>query len=649
MTPVQNEIEKRIKEIIKEIRMNQQVYEKLQYHQLITNLKSYCISNLGIHLVESLKPSGNMKVVENRLRETAEAKALLDITGSIPLQGITTILEIKEQLERDMILTEEQLSQVAEFLAGCRKMSTYMKDKEFTAPLLYNYSQGLESLLAVEDEIYDCIRNNQVRDEASKELKKIRRYIAVAEGKIEDRLNQFLKNGNNKPYIQEFFVTRRNGSLTIPIKASEKAKVKGTVIDSNGKTVFMEIESVSRYTAEVNSLKMDEITEVYIILSRLTGIVYDQLDSIKRNMDILAEFDFLIAKGKYSRAMNGIQPQLNDYGYIHIKEGKHPLLEGEVVPLTMEIGKKFRTLIITGPNAGGKTVVLKTVGLLTLAMQIGLHIPVGKESNLSVFDRVFVDIGDNQSMENSLSTFSSHVQNLAQIAKATTKSTLLLFDEVGSGTEPSEGAALAIAVLESLYHKGAITIATTHYNEIKDFSAKHPDFENAAMKFNSETLEPLYQLSIGKSGESNALWIARKMGIDTGILETANAYLEHKNYKYDYVDAHKKRTRKETTNQDAQKVVLVPGDKVLLLEHNIEALVYEPKTKLAPLRVFYNNQIVEVEEKRVRLLLSAKELYPEGYNLDLIFQGFQKLKEEHDITRGSKKALKKIQKEMKKK
>lgn len=626
--------------------MNQQVFEKLQYNKLKDNLRAYCISDLGGNLVDKLNPSGNIKVVANRLQETKEARALLDMTGSIPLQGITNILTIWERLDKDMILTEEELTYVVEFLSGCRKMINYMKDKEFHAPLLYGYSSGLTPMLDIEDAILDAIRNNQVTDEASKELKRIRRYIAVAERKIEDRLNQFLKNGNNKPYIQEFFVTRRNGSLTIPIKASEKGKVRGTVIDSNGKTVFMEIESISKYTAEVASLKIEEMTEVYVILSGLTGLVYDHLEQIKRNMDIVAQFDFLMAKGKYSRALDGICPKLNDYGYINIKNGKHPLLEGKVVPLNVEIGEKFRTLIITGPNAGVKTVVLKTVGLLTLAMQIGLHIPVGDGTDMSVFDGIYVDIGDDQSLENSLSTFSSHVKNLAEVLRATNKSSLLLFDEIGSGTEPSEGAALAIAVLEALYHKGAITIATTHYNEIKDFSAKHPDFQNAAMKFNSETLEPLYQLSIGKSGGSNALWIARKMGMNQEVLQNAGEYLENKNYKYNLVSAHKKRQERRAEERTDAHVPLVKGDRVLLLEYNEEAIVYEPKTKLFPLQVFYKGEIICVEERRVKLLLSAKELYPEDYDFDLIFKGFRKMKEEHDIERGSKKALKKIQKEM---
>ena len=625
--------------------MNEYVYDKLQYNELKERLESYCVSGLGKKLVQKLTPSGNKRVVENRLQETTEARKLLDITGSTPLQGITNIDDLLDKIDKDIILNEEQIFHVAMFLRGCRKMKIYMKDKGLEAPTLHAYSETLVPLQKVEEEIEFMIRNNKVCDEASKELKKIRRYIAIAEGKIEEKLNQFLKNSNNKPYIQDFFVSRRHGKLTIPIKAAYKNKIKGTVIESTDKTVFMEIDSVSKYAIEVLTLQGEEAIEEYKILSYLTGLVYDEKEVIKANIEVIGQYDLIFAKGKYSKGIEGRSPKLNETGYIAIKNGKHPLLEGRVVPLNIEMGKDFRSLIITGPNAGGKTVVLKTVGLLTLAMQTGLHIPVAEGTTMSVFDKVFVDIGDNQSLENSLSTFSSHVQNLAGIIKETTQSTLLLFDEIGSGTEPSEGAALAIAILEALYHKGAMIIATTHYNEIKDFSEKHPDFENAAMQFNSETLEPLYKLLIGKAGESNALWISKRMGIQQDILKTAESYMYNKNYNFETLKQSKKRVEKES-EEEVKQEDFTKGDRVMLLEYHEEAIVYAPKTLYEPLKVFFKEEIIEVDTKRVKLLITAKELYPEDYNFDLIFKGFKAMKQEKDIARGSKKALKKIQKSM---
>ena len=359
----------------------------------------------------------------------------------------------------------------------------------------------------------------------------------------------------------------------------------------------------------------------------------------------MGQFDMVFAKGKYSKGIEGRSPKVNDYGYINIVGGKHPLLTGKVVPLDFKMGKDYRSLIITGPNAGGKTIVLKTIGLLTLAMQSGFHIPVEEGTSLSVFDKVFADIGDDQSLENSLSTFSSHVKNLAGIIRETNKSTLLLFDEIGSGTEPGEGAALAIAILEEVYQRGAITVATTHYNEIKNFSEQHPDFKNAAMQFNSETLEPLYKLVIDRVGESNALWISKRMGIEENILKKAAQYMQDKQYNLEYVPTHKVRVvKKEIVKSKVQEVLWSKGDKVYLTEQEDHAIVYRSKDKYNNLIVFYQNEMIEVNEKQITLTIKAEELYPAGYDLDTLFTSYKERKLEHDIERGSKKALKKIRK-----
>lgn len=270
--------------------------------------------------------------------------------------------------------------------------------------------------------------------------------------------------------------------------------------------------------------------EEYQILATLSGMILENIYEIKINMDLISQYDMVFAKAKFSKHIGGVEPKLNDYGYIKLVQCKHPLLTGEAVPLNFEIGKDYRSLIITGPNAGGKTVVLKTIGLLTLATMSGFHIIADKETEIAVFEKIFVDIGDNQSIENALSTFSSHMKNLSEIMRASNNNTLLLFDEIGSGTEPNEGAALAISILEEFYHMGCITVATTHYGEIKRFSEMHNDFMNAAMQFNNETLEPMYKLMIGKSGESNALWISRKMNVRENVLQRAKGYMENKEY-----------------------------------------------------------------------------------------------------------------------
>lgn len=625
--------------------MNEHVYEKLQYSTLKEIVKEYCVSKLGKKLIDNLQPSGNKNIVCNRLQETTEARALLDYSGNVPLQGVVGIDDLIEKVEKDIILDGEELARVALFLRGCRKMKSYMRDKEGYAPMLQGYSMSLVEYRNIEEDVDRCIRNNRVCDEASKELKKIRRHIGITEGKIEERLDKFLKNSQNKQYIQDFFVTKRQGRLTIPIKAAYKNIVPGVVVESSAKTVFMEPTTVSKYTEELLILQADEAVEEYKILTYLTSLIYEHLEGIKLNVEVMGQFDMVFAKGKYSKGIEGRSPKVNDHGFIKIVQGKHPLLTGKVVPLDFVMGKDYRSLIITGPNAGGKTIVLKTIGLLTLSMQSGFHIPVGEGTNLSVFDRIFADIGDDQSLENSLSTFSSHVKNLASIIKQTNKSTLLIFDEIGSGTEPGEGAALAIAILEEVYHRGAITIATTHYNEIKNFGEEHPDFKNAAMQFNSETLEPLYKLMIDQAGESNALWISKRMGIEEGILQRAAKYMKEKDYNLEYVPSNKVRMgRKEVVQEKVEDVLFSKGDKVFLTEKEEHAIVYKGKDKYNNLIVLYEGELIEVNERQVKLALKAEELYPAGYDLDSLFTSYKERKLERDIERGSKKALKKIRK-----
>ena len=394
-------------------------------------------------------------------------------------------------------------------------------------------------------------------------------------------------------------------------------------------------------------LKSEEILEEYKILSYLTGLIFDKSKEIKINIEVIAEYDMIFAKAKYSRSIEGIKPKLNDYGYINIVGGKHPLLKGNIVPLDFSIGTDYRALIITGPNAGGKTVVLKTVGLLTLAVQSGFHIAAKNGTEISVFEKIFVDIGDDQSIENSLSTFSSHVKNLADIINSSSKSTLILCDEIGGGTEPNEGAGLAIAILEELYHKGCIIMATTHYGEIKNYSKSHSDFENAAMQFENNTLEPLYKLITGKSGESNALWISKKMGIRDSILEKAKKYIEDKNYNFDLIKDSKVKKKKDEEDISSIKTYDYKiGDKVFLMEYKDFAIVYKPMDSFNNIIVLYKDDFLEVNEKRLKLELKAEDLYPEDYDFNTLFVDYVKRKLERDIERGSKKALKKIQKEI---
>ena len=627
--------------------MDKTTLEKLNYFELKEIVKEYCVSGLGKALIDKLEPSSNIKLVNKRLDETSEGRRLIDASYNIPLEGIFNVVPYIDKIEKGLSLEPEELTTMSSFLRGSRKVKSFIKDKEGYAPTLSSYGENITDLSYIEEEINRSIRGSMVDSNASKNLKKIRRLIEECEAKIKERLEKFLKNSENKKYIQDFFVSKRNGKYTIPIKAEFKKYVEGTIIEasSRGTTVFIEPKVVSKYTSELAILKVEESMEEYKILGGLTEMLYEKIRELKMNIDVISEYDMIWAKAKYSNAIRGIKPKLNDYGYIKIVDGKYPLIK-DGVPLNFEIGKDYRTLIITGPNAGGKTVVLKTVGMLTLAVQSGFHIAAKEGTEMAVFNKMFVGIGDNQSVENALSTFSSHVKNLAQIIKDSGKSTLLLFDEIGSGTEPNEGAALAIAILEELYHKGCITIATTHYGEIKNFSKEHPDFENAAMEFEKDTLEPLYKLSIGKCGDSNALYISKKMGISDAIIERTKQYIEKKNYNYELINE-SKIAKYEEIVEVLQKIEDYSiGDRVILLDNNDSAIVYKELDDLNNLVVFYKNDFMEVNYKRVKLDIKATELYPEDYDFNQLFTSYKERKLEHDINRGSKKALKNIKKEM---
>lgn len=641
--------------------MNIETIEKLQLNEVKELIKGYCVSTLGKILVDKVEPSGNFDIVNRRLNDNKEARKILNNSTHVPLEGIGNITPILEKVEKGMILEPNELTSMEDFLRGCKKIKVFMDTKEFYAPKLSSYALNISLGDHIENEISYCIKNNKVSSDASKELKKIRRNIEVLEGKIKERLNKFLTSSVNKKYIQDFIISKRDDRYVIPIKSSYKNEVDGIVLDtsSKGNTVFVEPSSVSKFSLELISLRSEEVLEEYKILSNLTELIFQDILSIKLNVEVISEYDMVFAKAKYSQNIKAITPKINNYGYINIIEGKHPLLKGDVVPLNFSIGKDYRGLIITGPNAGGKTISLKVVGLFTLMTQCGFDIPCKENTEISVFENVFIDIGDNQSIENSLSTFSSHMKNIGHIMKKCNKSTIVLFDEICSGTEPNEGAALAIAILEEFYRQGCIIVASTHYGEIKKFATMHSDFQNAGMMFDKDTLEPMYKLTIGKSEDSNALFISRKMGIKEVVLKNAREYIDNKSYNLEVikkgdevrqhiVEDNRKIEQEEYLLDDTDEAISYEiGDKVKLLEQDDYAVVYKPADKFNNIKLLYKDEFIDINIKRIRPHIKAKDLYPEGYDLDSLFIDFKDRKLEKDIIRGSKKALKKIRKEMK--
>ncbi|MFD1670701.1 endonuclease MutS2 [Agrilactobacillus yilanensis] len=507
--------------------MNQKTFEKLQYPELIAKVKPYCMSKLGQQYLEQLLPATDPVTVQRRLDETSNAKAILTTPQKVPALIATDVAAIVEMLTDGYILKPEELTKISIFLKDVRIIQNFMMAQQYIAPILADYAADLQPFRTIETEIERVIKNKRIEDDASKALQQTRQQIKATTQKIKERLRQFLASKQQRNYIQEFVITLKHDHYTIPIKASYKHQVAGEVIalSSKGQTAFMSPSSIQKLSDVLIDLKATESAIEYQILATLSGLVAEKIAPMTVNVQLIGQYDLIFAKAKYSQAIDGIAPKLNTQGQIRLVDCRHPLLTGTVVPLKFEIGQTYRSLMITGPNAGGKTIVLKTVGLVTLATMAGLHIAAAAGTEIAIFEQIFVDLGDNQSLENALSTFSAHMQNLSQILQTAQSKTLLLFDEIGSGTEPNEGAALAIALLEAFYQKGCTTVATTHYGEIKRFSETHPGFINAAMQFDNQTLQPKYQLLIGQAGDSNALWIARRMKIPEAIITKAAAYM----------------------------------------------------------------------------------------------------------------------------
>lgn len=631
--------------------MNLTTIEKIQFNQVKEQIERHCVSSLGKKRFKKLQLNAKPVVVTTRYNETEEARALLDAKLTMPFMGLSSIDVFMEQLEKGLLLEASSLIDVADFLRSGRMIRRFMEKHESLAPTLTMYARSITEFTEIEDEIYFSIKNGQVADEASKELRRIRRLIAEKESKIEERLSKFLKNKDNQKQIQEFFVSKKNERFTIPIKAAYKNQVAGTIIEtsSKGTTVFIEPTAVTKLNDELAMLKVEESTEIYQILATLSGLILENLVPIQLNLETIAEYDMIFARGKYSRLIQGVTPKLNQRGYIHLVNAVHPLIEANAVPLNFTVGEDYRGLIITGPNAGGKTVVLKTVGLLALMTLLGIQLPADEGTEMGLFEGIFVDIGDSQSLENALSTFSSHIQNIADIMQVAPRNSLVLFDEIGSGTEPNEGAALAIAILEEFYQRGNIVVATTHYGEIKRYSEIHPDFINAAMAFDQATLTPLYQLLMGESGESNALWIAKKMNLKEHVIQQAQRYMEDKDYSLTKASIPKNKTMIDSQTERAESVSLLKkGDRVLLLDYNENGLVFEDNPLRETVTVFYRNDYHEVVPKRLKLEVLATDLYPPDYDLSTLFTSYTERKLDHDINRGSKKALKKIHREIRK-
>ncbi|TVT11990.1 endonuclease MutS2 [Enterococcus durans] len=616
---------------------------KLQFEEIKNEVKKRAIGNHSKERIDEMTIQTNLQTVRTRQTETKEARLILESNQHVPFMGLTRIDALTAQVKKGLILTPSELIEYADFLRSSRLITKFFEKNCYQTPLLYAYSKNMPNLVEIEELIYQQIKNQKVSDDASRQLRKVRKQLQVTEKEIQDRLLKFLRHPANKEMIQETMIVQKGDHYTIPIKASYKNKIPGSIIEQSNKgtTVFIEPTAVEKASGHYQLLKAEEIAEEYQVLAALTGALAEKEYAIDLIIETVTRLDILFARAKYSREIKGVTPIVNKSEYINIKQGRHPLLTGKAVLLDFELGKDYRGLVITGANAGGKTVVLKTVGLLTLMAMFGLQVPADEGTELAVFDGVFVDIGDQQNIENALSTFSGHMNNIAAILGKIKRNTLVLLDEIGSGTEPNEGAALAVAIMEAMYEKGALVVATTHYGEIKKFAKDHEDFIPAAMAFDREKLQPKYLLRVGETGESQALWIAKKMEMSPELIQQAQHYIHNKAYQTKK-KAFQTLVQKENVKEKLER--FSKGDRVFSTIHQKEGLIFEDQGE--DTLIFYlDSEKIEVPRSRVTLKRRAEELYPENYDLDSLFTDFKTRKWQRDIERGSKKAHKQLAKE----
>ncbi|MEK6190097.1 MAG: endonuclease MutS2, partial [Carnobacterium alterfunditum] len=555
--------------------MNKETFNKLQFNNVQEEVQAKAIGNYSKIRIGELSPQTNLATVKVWQQETQEARLILDSNQHVPFMGLSRIDSLMAQVQKGMVLAPDDLIEYADFLRSSRMIDKFFGKNQYQTPLLYQYSKSLPSLLEIEEEIYQKIQHQKVSDAASRNLRKVRKQIRENEKEIQDKLTKFLKNSSNKEMIQDGMIVQKDGHYTVPIKTSYKNKVAGNMIEQSNKgtTVFVEPTAVAKLNEQLIMLKAEEVAEEYQILAELTGYLAEKESIIDFIMETITAFDIIFARAKYSREINGITPKVNKNEVIHIKKGIHPFLPKGAVPLDFTLGEGHRGLVITGANAGGKTVVLKTVGLLTLMTMFGIQIPVQEGTDIAVFDEVFVDIGDQQSMENALSTFSGHMNSIASILNKVKRHSLVLLDEIGSGTEPNEGAALAIAIMETLYAKGALVVTTTHYGEIKRFAEEHEDFIPAAMEFDRESLTPKFILHLGESGDSQALWIAKKVNMASNLIKQAQKYIDNKDYQTQKKEFVKNEMKSEMIKEKIP--TFGKGDRVILTESQQKGLIYE--------------------------------------------------------------------------
>ena len=620
--------------------MNKLNKDELGFNRVKELVANHAITPEAKKAIIAMQPKTSINAVTQLLNETAEMLGILRQGKHIPFVSSDSLKPILQKVNKGLILSVDELEKVADFIRVNRLLKRFLS-KQGT-PILNSYAEEIGILDNLEEAIYQKIEHGQVSNNADKDLAKLRIQVKKLNHDIKDSLQHFLTGKKYQIALQDKLVVEKAGHFTLPVKASYRNLFPGQIIDvsNHGKTVYIEPNKAAKLIEQKGKFQSQITAIEFQILGMLTAEVFENLPTIKQNMQIIIAIDVILARAKYSLIVAGVRPDLNAENRLILNCMRHPLLTNPI-PLSVKIGQPTRGLIITGPNAGGKTITIKTIALSVLMAELGLFLPA-KRCDIPICDHVFSLIGDQQDIDNSLSTFSGEMVKIAQIVKQAQKYSLIVLDELGSGTDPNEGSALAVAVLQELQLRGCLVIATTHYSTIKDFSVKSPAFMTASMDFDLEKLQPTYRLIMNQAGEIRALWIAKRSGMSEPVLASAKKILETGEFPLKESSV---TFKKEIDRKDTKKLKLHKGDIVFVGNLNKEAIFYQKAKTANKIIVFVDRDFLEVPIKRVKLRRKAQDLYPAGYNLDLLFvKDWQQYKLNKDLDRGSKKAWKKFNK-----
>ncbi|CAB1251716.1 endonuclease MutS2 [Clostridium sp. MT-14] len=582
--------------------MNEKSLKILEFYKIKEKLKKYANTGAGKDLIESLAPYNNIYEVKEHLKETSEALRLLVLKGAPPFEGVYDVRQGIEMAQKGFVLMPEQILKIGAILRAARRFKKYIsaKEEEEHFKIIEDICSNITVLMELENKIFMSIESEErVSDKASPVLYSIRRNLQDKNTSVRDKVNSLMRSYSS--YLQDNLYTMRGDRYVLPVKAENKASVPGLVHDqsSSGATLYIEPMGLVNLNNEIKELKLKEKAEIDRILAQLSSEIYGNINEVKINADIIWELDFVFAKAKFGSELNAVVPNVNDEGLVDIIEGKHPLIDRKiVVPMDMHIGRDFTCLVITGPNTGGKTVALKTIGLLHIMALSGLMIPARENSTVGFFNEIFADIGDEQSIEQNLSTFSSHMTNIVNIIKKSDEKSLVLFDELGAGTDPTEGAALAVSILENLKNRGCTIVATTHYSELKVYALKSKGVENASVEFDVETLRPTYRLMIGLPGKSNAFEISKRLGLPEFIIEDARRNITSDALRFEDLiqSLQEKRAKAENFAREAE-----------ILKNEADKIKSKYQEKADRLQNIRDKSIIESKREAKEILKQAKE------------------------------------------